>query len=294
MKPSSHYSIILIFSYLIDTQKISTLDIHFDNTFATNQTQKAMKKSLLILALCAGVSASAQDMNSKKGTAILPESGDWSIGISANSFLNYAGNLMNGSNTAPSFDWANNQVITGKMMKDANTAYRAMVRIGLTSTTSEQQTVTFPDDLGAFSVDSIEVKNSATNITIGAGIQKYRGKGRLQGIYGAEAMITLGGAKETWDGSDETLGALSIEDNKGGIFGLGVRGFIGVEYFFAPKMSLGGEFGWAIGLSSQGAREITGSVDGEAIDTYTVSGKSSTFGLDTDNVGGNINLNFYF
>ncbi|MFM1745879.1 MAG: hypothetical protein RLZZ630_1816, partial [Bacteroidota bacterium] len=178
-RPCPFDHIKLIFSILKDKGWNSTLDIHFANTFAPNQTQKAMKKSLLILALCAGVSASAQDMNSKKGTAILPESGDWSIGISANSFLNYAGNLMNGSNSAPSFDWANNQVITGKMMKDANTAYRAQVRLGIGSNTEKNQEVDLDGDQIA-DIDSVEIKTSYSNITIGAGIQKYRGKGRLQ------------------------------------------------------------------------------------------------------------------
>lgn len=245
-----------------------------------------MKKSLLIFALCAGVSASAQDMNSKKGTPILPESGDWSIGISANSFLNYAGNLMNGSNTAPSFNWLNNQVITGKMMKDANTAYRAQVRIGLGSSTLKNQEVDLNGD-GSPDIDSVEIKTSNTNVTLGAGIQKYRGKGRLQGIYGAEAAITLGGGKTTWDATN-----FNREDKSGSTFGLGIRGFIGAEYFFAPKMSLGGEFGWGIGFSSTGEDEST--TKNGSTSTTTKSGGASSFGLDTDNVGGNISLNMYF
>ncbi|MFM1745078.1 MAG: hypothetical protein RLZZ630_1015, partial [Bacteroidota bacterium] len=237
-----------------------------------------------------GVSASAQDMNSKKGTAILPESGDWSIGISANSFLNYAGNLMNGSNSAPSFDWANGQVITGKMMKDANTAYRAQIRIGLNSSTLTNPLADFDGDGIVDGIDSTEYKTSSTNITLGAGIQKYRGKGRLQGIYGAEAAISLGGSKMTANATDAS--GIEEEMKDGSTFGIGVRGFIGAEYFFAPKMSLSGEFGWGISLNSQGEGEYTYSGGGQS--TTTKYGKASAFGIDTDNVGGNINLNFYF
>lgn len=233
-----------------------------------------------------GATASAQDMMSKKGTPILPESGDWSIGISANSFLNYAGNLMNGSNTAPNFDWVNNQVITGKMMKDANTAYRAQVRIGLGSTTLKNQEVDLDGD-GASDIDSVEIKTSYNDITLGAGIQKYRGKGRLQGIYGAEAAISLGGGKTTWDTND-----FSAESKQGGTFGIAVRGFIGAEYFFAPKMSLSGEFGWGIGLDSTGEGEDTVTSGGTT--TTTKTGGASTFGIDTGNANGNISLNMYF
>ena len=251
-----------------------------------------MKKSLLIVALFVSAAVSAQDMTSKKGTPILPEAGDWSIGVGANSTLEYFGNLMNGSNSAPSFDWANDQVITGKMMKDANTAYRAYVRLGFGSSKAADQSVDVDGD-GAADIDSIEIKNSGNNIAIGGGIQKYRGKGRLRGIYGAEAMIMLSGAKETWDGTDEVLGAISIEDKSGSTFGLGIRGFIGAEYFFAPKMSVGGEFGWGLKMTSTGEGEISGSIGGDSIDPIT-TGKSSSFGFDTDNFNGSLVLNLYF
>ena len=249
-----------------------------------------MKKGLLIVAMMIGVTASAQDMNSKKGTPILPESGDWSIGIGANSSLNYFGNLLNGNvdNSAMSFDWTNgnDNVITGKMMKDANTAYRAKVRLGFGSTTADNQSVDLDGD-GAADIDSVEIKNGGSNINLGAGIQMYRGKGRVRGFYGAEANIGLGSAKETWTATD-----LSVEAKDGSTFNLGIRGFIGVEYFFAPKMSLSGEFGWGLGLSSTGASETTVTFAGTT--TTTKGGKSSSFGLDTDNAGAAINLNFYF
>lgn len=245
-----------------------------------------MKKSLLIIAMFISAAATAQDMTSKKGTPILPESGDWSIGVGANSTLEYFGNLMNGNNNAPSFDWANNQIITGKMMKDENTAYRAYVRLGLGSTKAEMQDVDTDGD-GLADIDSAEVKTSATNIALGAGLQKYRGKGRLKGIYGAEAMIMLGGNKTTVTATD-----YDSENKAGSTFGFGVRGFIGAEYFFAPKMSLGGEFGWGISLESTGEGENTTTQGGTT--TTSKTGKSSSFGFDTDNASGSIILSLYF
>ena len=254
-------------------------------------TIKAMKKSLLILAMLIGGAVTAQDnMTSKKGTPILPEAGDWSIGIGANSTLDYFGNLMNGNNSAPSFDWQNPQnVLQGKMMEDANTAYRLRLRLGLGSTKKEGQSVDVDGD-GIDDVDSAEVKTSATNINLGAGIQKYRGKGRLKGIYGGEANIGLSGGKTTIDANGYTR-----ENKSGSTFSLGIRGFIGIEYFFAPKMSLGGEFGWGIGFSSTGEGEIATS--GGGFSTLEKTGKASSFSLDTDPAGGasgSLVLNFYF
>ncbi|MFM7015156.1 MAG: hypothetical protein ACKOX3_02405, partial [Bacteroidota bacterium] len=256
----------------------------------TLKHKKQMKKGLLIVAMMIGVTASAQDMNSKKGTPILPESGDWSIGIGAGSSLSYFGNLLNGNtaNAPMSFGWTagNDNVITGKMMKDANTAYRAKVRLGFGSTKAENQSVDVDGD-GVADFDSVEIKTGGSHINLGAGIQMYRGKGRVRGFYGAEAGIGLSSGKETWTGTDFTA-----ENKAGSTFDLNIRGFIGVEYFFAPKMSLSGEFGWGLGLTSTGAPETTVTVAGTS--TTTKGGKSSSFGLDTDNAGAAVNLNFYF
>ena len=46
-----------------------------------------MKKSIALVAMAFGVSSAfAQDLTSKKGEPILPEAGDWSIGIDAAPF----------------------------------------------------------------------------------------------------------------------------------------------------------------------------------------------------------------
>ena len=245
-----------------------------------------MKKSFLAFAMFIGVAATAQELTSKKGFPILPEAGDWGLGVGANSTLNYLGNLMNGNNVAPSFSWQNNNVITGKYFKDANTAYRVGLRLGFNS---GKTTATSPTD-GNISDTSF----SSNNINLAAGIQKYRGKGRLRGFYGAEAGIGLAGSKLTYNYQGNAPANSVLEAKAGGTFSFNVRGFVGVEYYFAPKISLGGEVGWGLGLSSTGAGSVT-TADGNGGSKATDGpAKSSSFGLDTDNAGGSINLNFYF
>ncbi|MFM2206333.1 MAG: hypothetical protein RL213_308 [Bacteroidota bacterium] len=242
-----------------------------------------MKKTILIVAATVATLAASAQMTSKKGTAILPESGDWSIGVDASGAIEYFGNMLNGGNNGDlSWDFTNgDQVITGKMMKDANTAYRVGLRLGFGSTTT---TVGSPAT-GAMS----ETKDSYNNIGLSAGLQKYRGKGRLQGIYGAEAAIGLSGAKTEWSYNGTPADGSPLSSKDGSTFSFGVRGFIGVEYFFAPKMSLGGEFGWGLGISSTGASEDTyQNVNAQEGDS------GSSFGIDTDRAGGAINLSFYF
>lgn len=274
-----------------------------------------MKKSLLVIALASATTfASAQDMNSKRGTPILPEPGDYSIGIDAVPFLDYFGNLMNGSNSAPSFDFNTSPfVISGLYVKDANTAYRGKIRIGFGSNTVNYAT---SNDATADANDQSfdEVKTGGKAIYLGGGLQKTRGKHRLHGIYGGEALIGLESSKteHTFANAFSATNPLpssgipgqpsgtgdprTLEVKSGGEFSFTLRAFVGVEYFFAPKMSLSGEFGWGLGLSSQAEGETTTeSFDGTTVKTQTSkTGKSSSFGIDTDNSGGSINLNFYF
>ncbi len=288
-----------------------------------------MKKSIALVAMAFGVtSAFAQDLTSKKGEPFLPEAGDYAIGIDAAPFLNYAGNFFGktNSNTAPTWDYANtNMWIVGKKFKDANTAYRAGIRLGFGS--DKRENLVQSEASGATATDRVSDtwKRSSTNIGVTVGLEKRRGKTRLQGVYGAEAALMIGTNKvtkeygnemtttnsnptsTTWnpDGSVATSGALTSRNTvtKDGFkFGFGVRAFVGAEYFVAPKISIGGEFGWGIGLTTTGqGTTSTQAVSGSAVTTTDEkTGKSSAFGLDTDkNNGvfgpsGTIRLNFHF
>ena len=273
-----------------------------------------MKKSLLVIALASATTfASAQDMNSKRGTPILPEPGDYSIGIDAVPFLEYFGNLMNGSNSAPSFDFKTSPfVISGLYVKDANTAYRGKLRLGFGSNTVNYATENDATTADPNDQSFDEVKSGGKSIFIGGGLQKTRGKHRLHGIYGGEALIGLQSSKTEHSfanafsatnpapstgipGQPSNGDPRTTEVKSGGEFSFTLRAFVGVEYFFAPKMSVSGEFGWGLGLVSQAEGEqTTESFDGTTVKSVTTkTGKSSSFGIDTDNSGGSINLNFY-
>jgi len=231
-----------------------------------------MKKKVVLCALLfSSASFFAQDLTSKKGETILPEAGDWAIQFDAAPFLNYAGNLFNSGTTAPGADFVNSGTIVGKYFKDATTAYRVKLNIGLNSFTER------------------------------------RGKGRLQGFYGGELLFMLSTAKTSYtygntyspagtpaissqvhgvDGSTDAKGSIS-----GSTIGFQLRGFVGCEYFIAPKISIGAEYGWGLGLSSQG----TGSETSQQVnsggtsmeDVVTETAGSNGFALGADINGGN-------
>ena len=266
-----------------------------------------MKKLLVILAAgTLSYSTSAQELTSKKGFPILPEAGDWSISFDAVPFLDFAFDktrIMSSSSASSAgdaLDYSISNNIVGKYMVDANKAYRGRLQLNF-SRDSEKEYVAKSGGAAGETVENTTAISSS-NIALGGGLQYYRGKGRLRGYYGGEGLLKIGSGPSTTNTFGNALDANSeepfrIKEVKAGMaFGLGVRGFIGAEYFFAPKMSIGAEFGWGIGFESTGDGETTTETfDGSAVKSTTVkSGGSSNFNLGVDNAGGAINLAIYF
>lgn len=260
--------------------------------------------------------ANAQDeLTTKKGTPILPVAGEYSIGIDATPFFSYAGNMFNGNtfNSSPGFSFTatNPMQITGKYMLDDKTAIRGSFRIGMTSVKDKE----FVSEDGATDpLATVEDSwtNSQMNVGLAAGLEKRKGNGRLQGIYGAMAMLSYSSYKDVYEYGNEfsstntnpsrtsfngnNIGGAWVNENKQGTtFGLSAWAFIGVEYFFAPKMSLSGEFSYGLGFSNQSSGSMSyENWDGSAVESgETETAGSSAFGLDTG-IGAALNLNFYF
>lgn len=309
-----------------------------------------MKKTIILgLALAATTASYAQSENtsapkedvvlsfkSKNDHEVLPQKGDWSLGASATGFLGYLGNLMNGNtgNGVPPFGVANGpsafslgnvggMAFTGKYMVKGDMAYRVRFLANLGSNTYRNNVIkdmATPDPMNPKYVEDNMAVNSAV-VLLGAGFEKRRGSGRLQGIYGAEVLLGMSSTKtnytygnsfstdfnaptSTTDFNFGTSSAVSTrrkEDYSGASLLAGVRGFAGVEYFIAPKMSLGGEIGYTLGFSSNGNGYVTTEMWNTATsNTSTVKTVTTpksglrSFGMGLDNVNAGINLNFYF
>ena len=260
-----------------------------------------MKKSFLTVALILG---SATTFAQEK--QYLPEAGDWAIGIDAAPLLNYFGNFIggNGLNTAPAWGFPTwNQTISGKYFVTKDMAYRASIRLGFGSQKGSQMVdqdgvaaPTYPN-LPATVEDSY--KAGGSSIGLAGGLEMRKGSGRLIGFYGAELGLNFASNNASYTYGNA---ARVTESNSGMSTTIGVRGFIGAEYFILPKMSIGGEFGWGLGLQSDGASSMSmESTDGVAVGKQTIEGtKSSTFVFDTDNnnsvvgVSGALKLTLHF
>lgn len=281
-----------------------------------------MKKTVLcsaaLLAVTA-VSAQTGEITSNRGENWLSQDGDWGLTIDATPFLNYAGNLFNGNtfNGAPSwssyntwdpYNWAGGgdegafggvtrATIGVKKLVDANTAYRGRVRLGFYSHKETELTA----DLGSTDPNALVedvTKWGGNNIQLGVGLEKRVGSTRVVGIYGADFNLGIAGQKKTFEygNSLDNTGSRITEEKQGGAFMVGLNIFAGVEWFVAPKVSLGAEYAWGLMLASKGFGtqsfdRVTGDTGPTSVDFGT---KVNDFSFDTNNNGLSIGMNFYF
>lgn len=290
---------------------------HVINLKARKPKTFDMKKTVLFaaaLVAASTVSAQTGEITSNRGENWLSQDGDWGLTFDAQPFLNYAGNLFNGTsgNGGAQFTWANPMfAIQGKKLIDANTAYRGKVRIGFGSdkTTDLVDAIPQPNPAPTPAAQVEDVtKLSNFNLVLGGGLEKRVGSSRVVGVYGGEAYIALGSSKTTNEygnviSADNPVPSRNTEVKNGSTFGFGLGVFGGVEWFAAPKLSLSGEYTWGLMLSSTGFSETTtegwdGTANngaGAVVTTTTESGpKSNSFGLDTGVSGLSIGINFYF
>jgi hypothetical protein len=262
---------------------------------------------------------------SKKGEPILPEAKDWALSVDASPFLSYTGKLLSTAGAdAPSVNSVANYPLTigGKYFISAKQAYRARVRVGISSQTVNNSVV----DNQNTTLDTVYLKDSrkssATNVTLAFGKEFRRGKTRLQGFYGGEGILGISTGKSIYTYGNTfsnlnvsptstdfltptALGFASAPANsriqsesQGTGIKVGVRGFVGAEYFIFPKMSIGVEFGFGLSYFNQN----DGKLSTESWDAAAGSVKNKTlaksgskgFGVDNDNSGGAIMLNFHF
>jgi len=214
-----------------------------------------MKYISVFFALCLFLSVSAQEnetenvLVNKKGVAILPQTGDWAIGLSASPFISFAGNLLSSDYTGtPYFSSSNPGSIFVKYHNSPVSAIRAGVSIGMSHSLEKDGSSSMPGEYDKYIT-------SAFSGELSLGIEKYIGSGsRLRGYYGFD----LGLAKSAYYGYiyqsyQYTSGSYSFHaadtsmtsftDKGGNTYTLSGTGFIGFEYFFLPKISLSGEFG---------------------------------------------------
>jgi hypothetical protein len=147
-----------------------------------------MKKILSLITIFLCSSMVSQELMSKDGEPVLPQAKDWGIGIDATKLI---------KNAAFSHI-ASSQALMGKYFKDAKTAYRVGIRIGVNDwTTKERVTDRLAATNTLIAYPAAEAtkqntwKRTATAFGVSFGLEKRKGNTRLQGFYGAEGAIFI-------------------------------------------------------------------------------------------------------
>lgn len=284
--------------------------------------------ALLTASIMFGQQASQpENTNKTSSTDILPVSGDWGLSIGAGTALNYLGNFF-GKNVANAnaamFNFANKNyplaVVAGKYFLADDKAVRVSACFYYNNNTTN---IMIHDDTNldpdAYVYDKAKTNNSG--YTIAAGLEKRRGYNRLQGIYGGEVFLgkigknnfdyeygnkysqvntapTSTNFAQTTTIPKPSWGHRLTSDHTSSVFSCGARAFAGVEYFVAQKISLGGEFYFGLQYQNTSKQVTTWEYYNTVLNeikSETIESKSNkAFNIGLNNVGANLNLNFYF
>lgn len=217
-----------------------------------------MKKILSILMLSSlilGLYAQSETevLTTKKGVPIVPAVGDFAIGIDATPFFRYVGNLFSGNNPYfPSFGFTAQEPgsIFMKYKASNSLTYRSALLIGFSNETSKSENPVDNDQLDKYS-------SSALSIGLTGGIEKHRDFfGRLSGYFGAEV-----GVRNNPYYTSGYYGSISFKDGNnsdndyketgGNTLSVCAGGLAGVEFYFAPRIALMGEFGYYLSYYTQ-------------------------------------------
>lgn len=223
-----------------------------------------MKNKILIIFLSLvtlGVSAQVTTdsvLRSKKGIPILPQKGDWAIGVDAIPYFRYLGNIFN--NTANNSLTVGTQTIYGRYFIANDAAIRLVLGIKNDNIYDrryvQDDAAVMLDPLSQAQVEDLR-KTRISGYTVNVGYQKFRGYGRLKGFYGFNVGFGASRTKDIYSYGNEitvtnptptttnygsNVATFRTLENDGGIV-CNINGGLlaGFEYYFAPKICVGAE-----------------------------------------------------
>ena len=199
-----------------------------------------------------------------------PRAGDFGIGFNGTPFLNYLGNMFNGT-TNNSLNLGDN-VLHFRYFVTDNSAIRLAVRVLSVREVDKfylnDQAAQLTDPLSRSQVE--DMRTIYTNeYELKAGYLMFRGNNRLRGFFGGDLFFSYGrdraryqyGNKMTdvnpapetvvnWNtGATNSLALRPLKENSGSNFNIGLGAVTGAEYYLMPKMALGVEMGLVYGYS---------------------------------------------
>lgn len=281
-----------------------------------------MKKILSLIILCMiplmGINAQETQMQEKQ---YLPEQGDWAIGVNVLPLFKYIGGNFDDSFGGGINGFTNDVSISGKYMLTDNLGIRANLGFMFGSDSDKEYST---NDLAVYQnplsedkvVDTEHCKQNG--MSLNAGIEYRKGSKRVQGVFGIGVLFAFQSTKYTYDWGNEMTSInqrpssssftnttynngyrILEQKTSGSNLYAGLIGSIGVEWFVAPKISVGAEVNitayYMSGAQSYTKREGYNSTLGYVEErTDLVSPGDKAFHFGTENFGGALNMTFYF
>lgn len=302
------------------------------------------KKIVVLIGFLYAINITAQTLVSKAGDTILPQAKNWGISLDATALIKQARFDYVSKSQAITVKYFKDPKTVFRIgarigVNSYVTKEKEIDRLAATSTV-----IAYP---AAKALKQNTWQRNASTFGLSFGIEKRRGNTRLQGIYGAEGSVFISSLTDKFSygnalnanpsspvtvTSDDAMSsnifgsannidtvpdiqgvqgfARIIQRKNAAAVSIGARLFIGAEYFFLPKMSIGGEFGWGLALSYAGRTEtqyesigqsnIQGNTAPDVNKTTIDGGTNNSTILDTDNsnmIGGasaSLRINLYF
>ncbi|MCX7985965.1 MAG: hypothetical protein N2662_03400 [Bacteroidales bacterium] len=217
-----------------------------------------MKRILLILFIsitALNIRAQENATASSKANDRLPVAGDIAFGIDALPYLNYLGNIFNNTVNNTLVLGSNNIYVRYFLADDF--AVRAIISISDNINKSR----TYVRDDAAYFVNPLsqdkvidEQRTHNQSYGLAVGLMKTRGYEKLRGFYGAQIRYAYGRNSVSYSYGNEMTPAnpapssiwgnvteRALETDNGINQALSGGIFLGVEYYFLPKVCIGGE-----------------------------------------------------
>lgn len=262
--------------------------------------------------------------NSKNLDDILPKAGDLALGLDGSPIFQYFGNMFNNSTNNDPKTYLSNvspivymrYYLSDKLAVRARIQWRGKKTIHTVQV--PDQSALAKDPLSAAKVEDRMVAR-VNSWHFGAGAQYFRGYGRLRGFVGGDLDYTVGrdvdrfyyGNKMTADNKAPMTGDFSgmsspsakaqrsLVLNNGWEHNIGLAAFVGVEYYFLPKMCVGVESGATMSATLRGRaktyseRFVGDTYHGDWVETID-NNPEVDFTVATENPGNHFYANFYF
>lgn len=278
----------------------------------------------------------AQEASAPAKKQYVPEEGDFGLSVSLNPILKYVGNAFNNSdnNSLESLggepfakyqgrfkdkDLLPDVSIMGKYMLTDEWGLRANIGLNLGAIYDREYV---QDDKAiaqnGLSEDKVidQTKTTKNGVSIMVGGEYRKGEKRIQGVFGMGLLFALQNSKTIYTYGNEmttvnqtpstsSIGALNgtkrtlMTNGEGADVYTGITGSAGIEYFIAPKISLGAEVNLSAYYVFRSQRRSVYeeyNPQKEVIEEKTerIKPRSREFHLGTESIGGALTLNFYF